>query len=85
MTEPSDLLRRIEAWIRAGRIFESDASIELPCPECGKGVLLVKDESSSDGMNVDRSLSCSEDRINHRIIWRLASYGEETSASQALC
>jgi hypothetical protein len=48
-----------EKWIEAAKILRSNASAKVECPECKKGVLIVKDESISGWNKIDRYMICS--------------------------
>jgi hypothetical protein len=44
-------------WLDAGYILQSDPSAKVQCPECGVGILIVKDEPIGTSDNrIDRYL-----------------------------
>lgn len=47
-------------WIDAGYILQNDPNAKVPCPECGVGILIVKDEPiGTSGNRIDRYLICN--------------------------
>lgn len=48
-----------QKWIAAGIILGKDPLAVVTCPECEKGILIVKDERIGGLTDVDRYLICN--------------------------
>jgi hypothetical protein len=46
-------------WLEAAKVLSKDVTAKISCPECSKGVLLVKDEEIDDWNKIDRYLICN--------------------------
>lgn len=47
-------------WLDAGFILQNDPNAKVSCPECGVGILIVKDEPiGTSGNRIDRYLICN--------------------------
>jgi len=51
---PSEVTAR---WIEAARVFATEITAKVLCPECGKSWLNVQDSASVDGVK-ERRLFC---------------------------
>ena len=52
MSEVSD------KWLEAVKILSKDLTAKIKCPECNKGILIVKDEEIIEWNKIDRYLIC---------------------------
>ncbi len=42
----TELKQTTKDWIEAGKLLAKDTNISIPCPNCKKGTLLIKDENA---------------------------------------
>jgi hypothetical protein len=59
VTLNSEISRLTQAWIEAGHLLARDPSARIACPSCGRGVLVVSDETIPDGRHVERWMRCN--------------------------
>lgn len=46
-------------WVEAGKLLSRDKNLLIECPECGNGILIVKDEKIEKKNFFDRYLICN--------------------------
>lgn len=49
----------LEPWLAASRAFDADPKAKVPCPDCGKAMLTLKEVRLKDGSGrTDRHIRC---------------------------